>query len=83
MIWENDHFHTEVQWRWDHLCNATQIKYSMCSPAFIEDKTQGAWNVLPKLVVEADTMVLFQILLARQVYMQGMEGSGSDTGRGV
>lgn len=41
---------------------------------FFLHRILGAWNALPGLVVERDTIMLFKQLLNRHVDMQGMDG---------
>lgn len=41
----------------------------------------GAWNTLPRVVVEADTIMIFKSLLDQHMDMQGTEGYGTCGGR--
>lgn len=54
---------------------------SLKDKLFCTLRLTGAWNTLPRMVVEADMIVVLKRLSHRHMHTQGMDGKGAHVGK--
>lgn len=63
--------------------HSLKVRGKICRAIFFTQEVVGAWNtLLGVVVVEANTIVVFERLLDSHMDMRGLEGDGSRAGRG-